>query len=67
MLVRQACCHYWCFLGKGFKFQPCVCSGCYDVLMMPTNLGNIAILNINGVNYHCFINRISKSEAKNMI
>ena len=21
-------CHYWCFLNKGFIFQPRVCNGC---------------------------------------
>ena len=27
-------CHYWFFLDKEFKFQPDVCNGCHDVLMM---------------------------------
>ena len=27
-------CHYWYFLNKGFKFQPNICNGCYDVLLM---------------------------------
>ena len=27
-------CHYWYFLDKGFKFQPHVCNGCHDGLMM---------------------------------
>ena len=27
-------CHYWYFLDKGFKFQPNICNGCYDVLLM---------------------------------
>ena len=46
-------CHYWYFLGKGFKFQP-------------MNLSDIAVLNIHGVNYCCIINRISKSAAINL-
>ena len=44
-----------------------VCSGCNDVLMMSTNLDNIAILNINSANYHCVISRISKSKAANLL
>ena len=27
-------CHYWYFLDKRFKFQPTVCNGCHDLLMM---------------------------------
>ena len=59
-------CHYWYFLDKGFKFQPYVWNGCHDELMMSMNLSDIAILNINGVNYPCIINGISKSEAVNI-
>ena len=42
-------CHYCYFLDKGFKFQPDVCNGCHDVLMMSMNLNNTAILNVHGV------------------
>ena len=26
--------NYWCFLDKGFKFQPYVYNGCHNVLMV---------------------------------
>ena len=26
-------CHYWCFLNKGFKFQPSVSDRCHDLLI----------------------------------
>ena len=42
-------CHYSYFLYKGFKLQPHVCNGYYDVLMMPMNLSDVAILNIHGL------------------
>ena len=48
-------CHYWYFLYKGFKFQPDVCNGCHDVLMMSINLSDIAVLNIGGIYYRCII------------
>ena len=48
-------CHYRYFLDKGFKFEPNVCNGCHDVLMMCTNLNNIVLLNIQGVDYRCII------------
>ena len=45
------------------KFQPGVCNGCHDLLIMSMNLNDIAILNIKGADYRCIISRISKSEA----
>ena len=34
-------CHYWYFLDKGFKFQPNVCSGCHDLLIMSVTLSDV--------------------------
>ena len=34
--------------------------------MMSINLNKIAILSVNGVDYHCIINRISKIDALNL-
>ena len=39
-------CHYWCFKGVWFKFEPDVCNKCQDVLMTTYALKNIAILNV---------------------
>ena len=55
--------HYHYFLDKGFKFQPGVCNGFHDVLMMSMNFNDILVLNIHGVDYLCIINGISKREA----
>ena len=57
----------WYFLDKGFKFQPCKCHGCHDVLMIFVNLRDIAILSISGVDYCCIITEISKSETVNLL
>ena len=52
MLIKQVnqkewdSCQYWYFLNKGSKFQPNVCNGCQDLLMMSMNLSDIAVLNI---------------------
>ena len=65
MLIRQMNKKsVWYFLEKCFMFQPNVCNGCHDVLMS-VNLKDIAILNINGVNYCCLTDGISKCEAVN--
>ena len=55
-------CHYWYFLNYNFKFQSNVCNRCHDLLMMPMNLSDIAILNIKGSNYCCIITLINKNE-----
>ena len=46
--VHQKCdvCHYWYLLNFSFKFQPNVCNRCQDLLMMPMNLNDIAILTL---------------------
>ena len=60
-------CHYWYCLDKGLKFQLKICNRYHDLLMMSANLNDIAILNINGFDYHCIINGINKSEAANLL
>ena len=61
-------CHYWYFLNYSFKFQPIdACNRCHDLLMMSTNLSDIAILNIKGSGYCCIISLISKTEAINVM
>ena len=67
--VSEQCdiCHYWYLLNYSFKFQPNVCNGCHDLLMMSVNLSDIAILNINGSDYCCIISLISKNEARNLL
>ena len=47
-------CHYWLF-NYGFKFQNSVCNGCH--------VSDIVIITVKGVDYHCIIHSISKSES----
>ena len=55
------------FLDKGFKFQPDVCKGCHDVLIISMNLSDFAILNIKSADYCCIVSGISNSEAVNLL
>ena len=54
--------YYWCFLHKGFWFQPSACNSCHDILVMSNKIKSTDILNNRGVDYRCIIS-ISKSEA----
>ena len=44
-----------------------MCNWCHDVLMMSLKQSNLAILNINGVDYRCIVNGTSKSESVNLL
>ena len=58
-------CHYWYFLNKGLKFQPDVCNGSHDLLMISMSLSDNALLKIEGAENRCIIIGINKSEATN--
>ena len=60
-------CHYWYFLNKRFKFQTYVFNRYHDLLMMPMNLGDIAILNIKCSHYCCIFSGIRKIEALKLL
>ena len=60
-------CYYWYFLNYIFKFQPNVCNGCHDLLMMSVNLSDIPILNIKVSDYCCIISLISKNKVINFM
>ena len=59
--------HSWYYLNERFKFQPNVCIGCYDLLMMFMKLSNIAILNIKSNDYLCIISGINRRKAINLM
>ena len=61
-------CHYWEFLDIAYKFQcnsiePYVCNGRHDLSMMVYDLDGFMILNIEGVDYRCFVCNMSKNTA----
>ena len=55
-------CHFRYFLQYRFKFPPNVCNRYHDLLMIPMNLRDIAILNIKVSDYSYIISLISKNE-----
>ena len=59
-------CHYWCFKEIGYKYEPHVCNGCHDLLMVVYDLKEFMILNIKDVDYRCYVLNMSKSDAINL-
>ena len=51
----------------GFKFQKSICNGCHDLLIMCTNISDIALVTVKGVDYHCNIFDIRKSDTINLL
>ena len=60
-------CHYWYFNDIVYKFEPDVCNGGHDILMMACELKNIIIVDVKGVDYRCVLWGITKNEAINML
>ena len=60
-------CHYWYFKNDGFKFEPHVCNKCHDVLMTASELKNLAILSVKGVDFRYILWGISKNETVNSL
>ena len=54
-------------ISYSLTFQPNAFNRCHDLLMMPTNLSNTAILNIKGSDYCCIISLVSKNEVVNLL
>ena len=59
-------CHYF-FFNRGFEFQDSVSNGCHNLTMLSVNISDIAIITIKNVDYHCIIQKVSKSEATNSL
>ena len=55
------------FKDVGFNFEPHVCNKCHDILMIAYELRNIAIFNVNGVDFRCILWDISRNEAVNRL
>ena len=53
--------HYW-FVNNGFIYN-----GCHDLLMLCLNISNITIITAKGIDYHCIIHDISKSDASHLL
>ena len=54
-------CHYCFFLKQKDQISTKCLNGYHALLMMSMNLSDVAILNIKGADYGCFISGISKS------
>ena len=47
-------CHYWYFLDKNFKYEPCLCNGCHDLMQKAMHFNDVAIVSIKGNDYRIY-------------
>ena len=47
----------------GFKLQKSVSNGCHDLQILGLDISDITIITVEGIDYHCFISDINKSNA----
>ena len=59
-------CRYWSF-NLVFNFKTSVCNGSLDLLMMITNISNIAAGAIKNAPYHCIIYKVNKFDAIDLL
>ena len=41
-------CHYWYFKDIGFKYEPYLCNGCYDLIQKAMSFNDVAIVCVKG-------------------
>ena len=46
--IHQIHLHYCYFKGIGFKYEPYLCNGCYDLMQKPINFDDVAIVSVKG-------------------
>ena len=59
--------HFWYFKAAGFKYEPCLCNGCHDLMRKAMGFNNIVIVYIkeNAYRIHCWY--MSKDDAINIM
>ena len=60
-------CRYWYFLNKNFGYGPCLCDGCYNIMLKCNKPKNVAIAHIKKSAYRIYLLYMSKHEAKKLM
>ena len=60
-------CHYWCFKGIGFKYEPYLCNEYHDLMQKAMGFNNIAIVYIKKSAYRIHFQYMSKDDVINIM
>ena len=58
---------YYCFFNHVFKFQNSSSNDYHNMTILSVNVSDIAFIPIEGVDYNCIIQEISKSEEHSLL
>ena len=56
-------CHYWYFKDIGFKYEPCLCNSCHDLMRKAMSFNDVAIAHVKGSAYRIHFWSCTKSDA----
>ena len=60
-------CHYWYFKDVGFKYEPYLCNGSYDIMQKAISFNNVAIVYVKASAYRINYWYMSKDDAINIM
>ena len=60
-------CHYWYFLDKNFKYEPCLWNGCHDLMQKDINFNDVSIVSVKGSDYRIHFWYMSNDDAINIM
>ena len=66
LLKECGICHYLCLKDIGFKYEPCLCNGCHDLMEKAMSF-NVAIVYVKGNAYRSHFWYMSKDDAINIM
>ena len=60
-------CYYWSFLDFNYKYEPKVCDGCHDILMMACKLEKCCNTEYKGIDYKCVTPFLYEQSPRNSL
>ena len=60
-------CHCWYFKNIDFKYEPCLCNGCHDLMQKIMSFNDAACVSIKGCDYIIHFWYRSKDDAINIM
>ena len=56
-------CHYWYLKYIGFKYEPCLCNGCHDLMQKAMSFNDAAVVYVKGSAYRIHFWYMSKDNV----
>ena len=60
-------CNYWYFKNIGFKHEPYLCNGCYDLMEKAMSFSSVALVYVKGSAYKIHFGCMSKDDVINIM